>query len=746
MPSYPPTSRSRCSIRRRFSAFAALALALLARPSLAQHEPLLEGVESIAAPGLPGPVAVFGHGAFAVVTPQPAQAVVAAAGWGKGRVVVFGHGGMLTATSGDSTVLLANAAHWAAGGRDEIRVWGASAALRRGVDRYGYELLSADGDWREALGSIDLLVLDTHQLKTEADRELVREFVAGGGGWITAGLAWGWLQLNPGKTIHEHPGNLVLTEMGLAFADGTVSEDEGDKYLVDAEPSRWAHAGRSLDALAEGALSPDEQAAAGASVAAVLRTLGAGANPLSARLDELLDRDAASYDELFKNMHANGLTWKQHALARLAIERFMLESFDAPPMEVVKHPSADGFPGTIELAEGESLDRWPHLVRIDTTIPGWRCTGMYAPAGTVVAVSVDAGLAEAGLVVQIGAHLDPESRGELNRLPRVVRRFDITSESTLIANPVGGLIYLDVPKGFERESVDLAFSGAVTAPLFTLGVTTPEQWAEQRLAPGPWAELETRDFAITVPSALVRELDDPAALMEFWAEVVRTQGSLEPRKATGMSDRQARFVPDVSVSWGYMYAPANRPLTVPLHTAKNMLDLNVLRKQEGGNVWGFFHELGHWHQNAMWTFAGTGEVTVNIFTLYALDKVCGLPPAEARGFTHERMLSDMRAHVEAGSPFDVWKRKPFLALAMYVQLQQAFGWELYEDVFAEYRALPEAERPKTDDEKRDQWLVRTSRTAGVNLGPFFVAWGVPTSEEARASVSELPAWMPEGWE
>ena len=52
-----------------------------------------------------------------------------------------------------------------------------------------------------------------------------------------------------------------------------------------------------------------------------------------------------------------------------------------------------------------------------------------------------------------------------------------------------------------------------------------------------------------------------------------------------------------------------------------------------------------------------------------------------------------------------------------------------------YRDLPAGERPRTDAEKRDQCLVRFSRTVGRDLGPFFEAWGVPTSPEARATVA-----------
>ena len=91
-------------------------------------------------------------------------------------------------------------------------------------------------------------------------------------------------------------------------------------------------------------------------------------------------------------------------------------------------------------------------------------------------------------------------------------------------------------------------------------------------------------------------------------------------------------------------------------------------------------------------------------------------------------------------------RSQRLALRMYIQLQDAFGWDAFETVFAEYRDLPADQRPRNDNQKRDQWLVRMSRTTGRNLGPFFTAWGVPTTEAARESITDLPEWMPPGWD
>jgi hypothetical protein len=40
-------------------------------------------------------------------------------------------------------------------------------------------------------------------------------------------------------------------------------------------------------------------------------------------------------------------------------------------------------------------------------------------------------------------------------------------------------------------------------------------------------------------------------------------------------------------------------------------------------------------------------------------------------------------------------------------------------------------------------MVRFSRQVRRNLGPFFLAWGIPVSSAARASIADLPAWMPD---
>jgi len=77
-------------------------------------------------------------------------------------------------------------------------------------------------------------------------------------------------------------------------------------------------------------------------------------------------------------------------------------------------------------------------------------------------------------------------------------------------------------------------------------------------------------------------------------------------------------------------------------------------------------------------------------------------------------------------------------------MKNAFGWDPFVKTFKEYMA-PGAQRPRNDGDKRDQWMVRFSKNVGRNLGPFFQAWGIPTSQKARDSIQNLPVWMPESF-
>jgi hypothetical protein len=737
---------------------------------------LLDGVTRIAAPGVPGPLCVFGDGAFPVVTGGCSGAsrapVVAAARWGRGRVVVFGHTGYFdedTLRAGGTGELMRNAIRWAAGkpaaggipprvpvtssvGKGEGKAGDGVASLprvavlhQRGLLGYlkGHDWPAEEpegSDWPQKLQGYAILCLNPHSLHTDEQIAAVARFVKAGGGLVMADLGWGWLQLHPGQNLLEHhAGNRLLGPAGIVWADGYLDRTADIGFAASPRPSPLTHGSRALEALiahdtGKAKLTGSEVAQAVWTLTTAARSLPRGDTLLLPKLRQLeQDRTLAAVPTSSKPLTAAS------SLARVLLTLQLTELPSLPPEKVQAHPAAAAFPGPVP-ADAKRVSR---TLDVDTSVPDWHSTGLYAAPGEVVTIQVPPQAADKGLFLRIGAHDDTLwDHDSWSRCPEICSRHPLKAASTRAANAFGGLVYVEVLGGCHLGVISVTISGVVEAPFFVRGKTTPAEWRlVTRHLPAPWAELAGKRVIITLPSEFVRTLEDPEDLMAFWDKVLDSCGELAARPLDGQ--RPERYVTDVQISAGYMHS--GYPVMTFLDVAPVFVDKACLLREGHDGVWGLFHEMGHNFQVGDWTFDGTGEVTENLFTLYVLDKVCGTPPSKHPRVSGKEREKLIKTYFAAGRDFERWKDDPFIALVMYVQMQEAFGWEAFTKVFAEYRRLPGRERPRNDDQKRDQWLVRFSRAVGRNLGAFFQAWGVPTSERARASLVDLPSWMPDGF-
>ena len=702
---------------------------------------LLDGVKEIAAPGWTGTVCVFGENAFVVVagdsggnTREPA---VAASRLGKGRIVAFGHNGYFSkdaVTVGDTRRLMENALRWAAGkDRPRVAVQGAKdmvAVFQNSTA--SVQELSGPG-WESRLGNVDVLVSADSSGYSHKQAAAVERMIRRGGAFLTAECPWGWQGLNPGKSLaNDFGGNKVLVKAGLIWAGGGVQKTSPLGLAAEANLSPLVHATPALQVLlaqAEGKAMPsgEELTQASASVIKAARSLPMDDKILRPTLEEIQKTYSG---KLLIEHRPLGV---DHALER-AVLAMDVRSLQQMPAEQVKaHPTAAVFPGPVP----KDAPRVTKSMTMDTGVPNWHSTGLYAAPGGLIEVLVPAKAAKAGLRVRIGCHTDGIwDHDKWSRAPEISRSFAVDAAVTKAANAFGGLIYIEVPAGCTLGNVGVEIRGAVEAPHFVLGKTTPAEWQQAiRNRPAPWAELESDKVIITVPSESVRELNDPTAVMKFWSGVADTCNELLLRPAKRAYAE--RYVTDVQISNGYMHA--GYPIMTLLDVAPLVVDVDKLVSQ---GSWGHFHEMGHNHQSPDWTFDGTVEVTCNLFTMYVYDKCCH---AKESLFKPEEQRNKFAEYLAAGAKFENWKQDPFLALEMYYQLREAFGWETYQKVFAAYDRLSAGERPKTDEEKRDLWMVMFSRAVGKNLGPFFELWRVPTSETARASIKNLPVWMPKGF-
>ncbi len=707
----------------------------------AERAKLIEGVKTLPRLGAPGAVAVYGALAFPVATTASgADADVVAAGgtMGKGRAVIFGHTGYLDggSGSGDLDRLLLNAVRWCSG-KEKPRIGIKGAKTGALLDQHGLRHESLSRLEKSALSGFDVIIASVQGLTDEAEAAALTSYIEGGGGFIGAITGWAFAQTSGGKDFTTaFLGNRALAGAGMAWTDNGIGEGTLE---VRSEGPPLLHA---LTAIA--ALTPKAGAPAPAP-----ETLEQAAKTIQSALSCMPEANKAAMQRLLAGAISSSTKspvptpekpLKQSddadARARAGLEA-RLARFLAPA-EIRPHPAAAKFPGRV----GPQARPVTKTITIDPRVPGWHSLGLYADAGAKIEVKLPPALAARGFAVRIGCHKDRLYHlDEWKRIPEITTEATLNTPTTVAANPFGGLLYVVVPNSAkETVSFPVTVSGGIESPLFILGQTSLAEWRD-RLSklPAPWAELATKKIIWSVPAERIRSLGDPEALMKFWDQILDAQADLA---ATSRErERPERIVADVQISAGYMHS--GYPIMVPTDgSTDHALDLRALKT----GSWGHFHELGHNHQVSDWTFEGTTEVTCNLFSLYCMETLCGQPSGRGHdAMKPEAVEKRLRGYLGMGEKFPRWKSDPFLALTMYYQLRVGFGWETYKKVFAEYRGLANEQRPKSDDEERDQWMVRFSRAAGKNLGPFFEAWGVPTSPSARESIKDLPAWMPADW-
>ncbi|MEW4454379.1 M60 family metallopeptidase [Bremerella sp. JC817] len=423
-----------------------------------------------------------------------------------------------------------------------------------------------------------------------------------------------------------------------------------------------------------------------------------------------------------------------------------------PPDQLQKHPSSDKFPGMIPKHAKPEMQ----VVEIDGNSYRWQSTGLYAPPGEVIHVTIPEEYVDAGWKLRIGAnstYIDTPRHSKLNRFPRIDRVFDMKKRTTAAACSFGGLVYIELPtpkaKTFlskdsdiydlvdhydppPKKPVSVRFTNVLKAPRYVHGETDIHQWrTEIRSYPAPYAEIGSDKVIFMMPSHLIRRFDTPDLAMEKWNQLIDAMSELSGRPKTKPFPH--RFLIDAHVNWGAAFA--SYPINAPISWSNE-----IIRGEPG---WGHAHELGHLHQHRVFTYQGTGEVTVNVFASYALEQVLGHPHERS---TRESVVANAAKYLERPLEERNWMTVNgalFERLAFYLILSHELGWEPYKQVFREYRELPLDQHPKSDVDRASDFLVRMSRATNRNLGPYFVEWGVQVNQTALDEVKSLPAWESE---
>ena len=421
----------------------------------------------------------------------------------------------------------------------------------------------------------------------------------------------------------------------------------------------------------------------------------------------------------------------------------------APAERVTAHPAAADFPGAV------SADAPPAARDLDVSLnlPRWHGTGLYAAPGARLTVRVSDADARRGLAVVIGSHTDSLLKlGKWVRFPRLSRRFPITTPVTTVANAFGGLVYVDVPRDprlggrlvptyggygwLDEHPADVPgvahvrIEGAIAAPLYVLGQTTPDGWRDQlRASAAPWGELASDRVVLTVQTKHLARVADPAALLRFWGKVIDAEADLAGWPA--QPPPPERVVVDRDISAGWMHS--GYPIMAHLASERDLLNLPALSAR---GDWGFFHELGHNHEAQAFTFGGDYvEVNVNLFSMDVMQQVVGREMTAHPALAHvDRVLADRLGPAKKA---DAWGN-----LSMHVRTIRAFGWPPMRQAMATYAAPGGVDGIQTRQQKVDQWVLRYSRATGQDLSAYYDLFDLRCGEAVRAQLKPLPTWMP----
>ncbi len=720
---------------------------------------LSSGVSALDISGTAGSVAILGRNAFPFAQSIQRQVVV---GCGytdddpnAGRVVALAHTSLANAATPEMRRWLLNLAAWSAHKQQpDLLLLG--AAKKEWLDA-GVHVIDAPKPWNPSiLAKVQSVFINLHslppELATEVGSDLAR-FARAGGGIIVSSTPWA-----AKPEMLEFAAKLIQPA-GLAFLPSGANDA---RYPLSA-PSPYASALRAADALA------DEQA--GSLVLSLAeRQTAAGA------LEGCLAADlvSASLEKQLQTMHEH-LGWSRFTAdeplrRNLKPVEALMARFESwwlkrqPPEKTPAHPLAADYPGptapglvqskTITFDARTGANKFVnHGER--TRIP----TGLYAPAGAPIRLSIPQAAIAAGWKVEIGIHIDKTWHlATWRRFPEISTSAELTQTETLVANSFGGLINLILPANCDIETVQVKIDGAVEAPVYTLGKTSAIEWKQHREAPGAWGYLETPRWTGYFPRNQLVVMEDPQKIAGYWQQVVELSdqflgfGSWRKRGEAMLTDR------DISVGYGHAGYPVMMAYGAEKKDGPTALGERALLQGD----WGFLHELGHTFQDSFknnYTIATHAEVDVNLVPALILNKIHGRTCWDNDAhptFNAKTRIADLETWNQLPPSEQTWSKacKMNVAYDFYFTLAECFGWELYEKAFG--RWMQWLQHPGTDASldalprdspaaKRDRFFVLFSEESGYNLLPYFEKYGLGRGEfgldeAARAQVAGLRSW------
>ncbi|WP_088548269.1 NPCBM/NEW2 domain-containing protein [Paenibacillus aquistagni] len=303
-----------------------------------------------------------------------------------------------------------------------------------------------------------------------------------------------------------------------------------------------------------------------------------------------------------------------------------------------------------------------------------------------------------------------------------------------ISSPNGGLLSFDNSNNEGSIHVNVV-SGGSPVPFFVLGKHTKADWQAMMSAyphaPSVVLQSERALLVFTYASAQNHILNqDPVPVLQTYDTFIGAQDNIsgqsnsDPDSRHRLDKHLIGVIEQPNYTGGaYAYASWDGAI-MPTSTGANADALDLTRMG-----WGQYHEAGHLRQQAPWTWGEMTEVTVNIYSLAAKKALKPTEPARSQG----EYLAAFTFVDQPTKNFSDSNSK----LEMLWQLNLAFGDNFYPALHRLYREMANNDLPTTDDQKKQAFILNTSKVAQYDLTPFFDKWGIPATNETKNKIHAL---------
>ncbi len=391
--------------------------------------------------------------------------------------------------------------------------------------------------------------------------------------------------------------------------------------------------------------------------------------------------------------------------------------------------------------------------------PARRCTGWYVAPGTIAELKVPAELVGKGYLIRVGAHTwDLSKKPVIKRLDRISLTYPIEGERILIANPLGGGVYLEVPAKADAGICDIYARNIVEAPFYSatsFHQTTLDDWLQtERKKKAPWADFESDKFMMQVPTSWISQYKTPDTLTADYDKCMDLVSEI-----TGRPKVRSKVVLyqqiDVIMRGGAFFPgyPQSNYNWDPLKEENGNKDHWFLKGPQFAR-YELFHEMGHMER--ITKFKGETEALVNFLYVYVHNR--GFDVDLDTAFSRSRDGGDRITIEEAaidrmitesfrkGEPRNT-TNKPgdevkyqHRGYGHYADIAKLFGWEpLLKFAAEDHENFRKGEGYPSDpnNDPADNRMLRFSIAAGADLRPLFQFWGIyPDDESALARAIE----------